>query len=233
MEKIDANYDFSMDSVGQPSLPPSNPLAIVALVLAIMALPLSFVPIGGLLLAIAALVLSIVAHGKSRTRHGAGAGLAVGGITLSILALLLGLMTTSCTLLVVKKAHSDLSGTGMNLKDLFQQARLSAMDGPAAERLREEIRGQVLDPSAPIMFEMNEAELTERIDTAKHTELLLMKTLLQKMNAVPLDQISPQERAQLTELFRGQLPGLATPQALGAADEKSSRTSAAPPAVEQ
>lgn len=124
MEKMDANQNFSMFPEGRPQTPPSNPLAIVALVIAIVALPLSLVPVIGLVIALVALVLGIVAKGKAR--QGVGNGAAIGAIVAAVVALLMSLVTSACTLLVVQGVETmdrELKNQGIDLKEIVDELK--------------------------------------------------------------------------------------------------------------
>ena len=76
MENMNANNVPPF--AGQPPRQQSNPLAIVAFVIAIVAGCLGLVPFLGLVAALVALVLGVVAKGKSA--QGGGSGLSIAAI---------------------------------------------------------------------------------------------------------------------------------------------------------
>lgn len=201
MEKMDANHDFSMYPEGRPQAPPSNPLAIVALVIAIVALPLSFLPVVGLIIALIALVLGIIAKGKAR--QGVGSGAAIGAIVASTVALLMSLVTSACTLLVVQGAKTmdrELKNQGIDLKEIVEELKSEE----ARERLtglrqdlEEEVpassaAGNTASDAAPTAASLREADQAA-------TRELMMKQLLEKAGSKTM---TPEEMEKVRALLQ-------------------------------
>ena len=88
-----------------PAQSGGNGMAVAALILAILAAITFWLPFVGLAVAILALVLSILGMKKARQVGGAGKGLSIAGLVVSIFALLGAAGTTACGVCVGAAAN--------------------------------------------------------------------------------------------------------------------------------
>jgi hypothetical protein len=87
----------------------ADPVAVVSLTVAILAVFLALLPIVGLVPAIAALVLAIVARSRLRRTGRRGEGVAIAGLATAVAALLVAILVTVATILVLGGAGGDFS----------------------------------------------------------------------------------------------------------------------------
>jgi len=99
---------------GPTSAGSTDPVAITALAVAILASLLALIPIIGLVPAAAALVLAIVARSRVRRSGRRGDGYAIAGLVTAIVALLIAAIVTIV-------AVSVLGGAGGELSDVFRE----------------------------------------------------------------------------------------------------------------
>lgn len=89
---------------------PANGLGIAALVVAIIALLLTWSVIGGLIFGVTAVVLGFLAHGRSRRGEATNGGVAVSGIVLGAIACVLSLVFVGIWVHFGKQWFDDIGG---------------------------------------------------------------------------------------------------------------------------
>lgn len=204
MEKMDANHDFSMNPSTRPPEPPSNPLAVVALVLAFTALPLSLIPILGPLVASGALILGIVANRKAQHRQGAGNGASVGAIAISVIALLASLLVSACTMAAIQGVNQGLKKQGVDLHELsgfIKKSTSFEMSGERIEALRGELKNEAEGISRLSDGTLQIEDIHRRIDNASSAELFLMQRFINNKN-ISIEKMNLDEREQFKILFK-------------------------------
>lgn len=208
MDNMDANHDFSMYPEARPQPPPSNPLAVVALVIALIALPLSLIPAVGLLVSLVALVLGIAAKGK--VRQGAGNGAAIGAIVAAAVALLMSLITSACTLLVVQGAKTvdrELKNQGVDLQEI-------------AEKLKsKEARAHLDALERDLEIEVHEAGADDGAPSGNQVPAGELDAVRRLLDRAVLEKMAPEQRQRVEALLKEQI------------DARARQGSSAPPAA--
>ncbi len=230
MDNMDANHDFSMYPEARPQPPPSNPLAVVALVIALIALPLSLIPAVGLLVSLVALVLGIAAKGKAR--QGAGNGAAIGAIVAAAVALLMSLITSACTLLVVQGAKTvdrELKNQGVDLQEIAEKLKSQearAHLGALKRDLEIEVHEAGADDGSAPAAASADASSAPSGEQVPAGELGAVRRLLDR---AVLEKMAPEQRQRVEALLKEQIDarqGSSAPPA--AASAESAAAPAAP-----
>ncbi len=236
-----------MENMNANSIPPltqepprqqSNPLAIVALVIAIVAICLGFVPFLGLIIALVALVLGVVAKGKSR--QCGSSGLSIIAIVIAVLALMLGLAFSACSLLVFQGAKTmerELKNQGIDMKELVNElnseatkARLKSMneiakqaraikesaESASADNSGEGVAQEATDgedkaeiaPSSQDPTDKGAPEAAAQPKDKGAAEMEAMQRMLEMVGA-DLNKLPPAEREKIRALMQNKIDGKA------------------------
>ena len=226
MENMNANNVPPF--AGQPPRQQSKTLAIVAFVIAIVAGCLGLVPFLGLVAALVALVLGVVAKGKSA--QGGGSGLSIAAIVIAVLALLIGLASSACSLLVVhgaKTMERELKNQGIDVKELVNElnseatkARLKSMNEIAeqARAIQESAKAgesdegvaqnstEGADDVQQEAADKAEPEAAAQPKSKNAAEMEAMQRMLEMVGA-DLNKLPPAEREKIRALMQNKIDG--------------------------
>lgn len=119
---------------------PANGLGIAALVVAIIALLLTWSVIGGLIFGVTAVILGFLAHGRSRRGEATNGGVAVSGIVLGAIACVLSLVFVGIWVHFGKQWFDDIGGP-----DYVHCLERSGDDTVAQQQCEQEFERRVED----------------------------------------------------------------------------------------
>ncbi|WP_454790133.1 DUF4190 domain-containing protein [Mycolicibacterium lutetiense] len=119
---------------------PANGLGVAALILAIVALLLTWSVIGGLVFGIVALVLGFLAHGRYRRGEATNGGVAVTGIALGAIACVLSLVFIGIWVYFGQRWFDDIGG-----RDYVHCLQQAGDDTAAQQRCEKEFERRVED----------------------------------------------------------------------------------------
>lgn len=119
---------------------PANGLGVAALILAIVALLLTWSVIGGLVFGIVALVLGFLAHGRYRRGEATNGGVAVTGIALGAVACVLSLVFIGIWVYFGQRWFDDIGG-----RDYVHCLQQAGDDTVAQQRCEKEFERRVED----------------------------------------------------------------------------------------
>ena len=101
----------------------SNIVAILALIGAIIGLVTFWLPVVGLVISVVGLILAIIGMKSAGSHGGAGKGLAIAALVVSILGILGGGATTACAGVLAKGAHDAAKSQGFgSFTDMMKAA---------------------------------------------------------------------------------------------------------------
>jgi len=119
------------DYYQRPQAAPKNGMGVAALVIAIIALVLSFTVIGGIILGIVAVILGLIGRGRVKRREADNGGIALAGIILGAVSIIAGLVFVPIYVGLFKE-----SGFG----DYFNCMQEAGQNSNAVQQCSEEFR---------------------------------------------------------------------------------------------